>query len=383
MPEHRTATRDPSLAARLVARVPLTYADAADRALDRPAHVRAGSGLAWVPAGVAVVQDDANFIAVVEPSTGHVRAIPLPAGEGGLRQFDDGRGNKRHKLDLEACVAAEHGGETLLLAFGSGSTAAREHVVIVGGWTDGEPTVTLAHAPDLYAALRRETAFAGSELNVEGAVVVGDRLRLFGRGNGAPRDGVLPVDATCDLALAPLVAHLRAPHDSPAPAPGHVVQYSLGTLDGVRLTFTDATVWRDRVVYSAAAEDSPDATLDGPVAGSAIGVMDARGDARWAPITLASGEPFAGKVEGLVPADAAADRLMRRLLGETPGGPGADRLLVVVDVDDPMTPSELCVVELDGPWLDRAAPAPPATRRRHPPPPSARPPRTPRPSPPP
>jgi len=40
-----------------------------------------------------VVQDDANFIAVIDPQIWQVRAIPLPAGERGVRQFDDLRGN--------------------------------------------------------------------------------------------------------------------------------------------------------------------------------------------------------------------------------------------------------------------------------------------------
>jgi hypothetical protein len=43
-------------------RAPLRYDEGADRSLDRLEHVRAGSSLAWVPGGIAVVQDDANFL---------------------------------------------------------------------------------------------------------------------------------------------------------------------------------------------------------------------------------------------------------------------------------------------------------------------------------
>lgn len=331
----RTGAPDPALAAVVTGATPLHYADGADAALDRPAHVRAASSLARVPEGIALVQDDANFVAVFEPDGTRIRAITLPAGIGGRRQFDDGRGNKAHKLDLEACVAAERDGHTVLVAFGSGSTPRREQIALVRGWESRVPEVSLVHAPRLYDALRRETAFAGSELNVEGAVHLGDRLRLFSRGNGAPRGALTAVDATCDLDWAALLAHLDAPHDAPPPVPRDVVRYTLGALDGVPLNFTDAAAWHDVVLFSATAEDSPDATRDGRVAGSAIGVVAADGRTRWTALVDPDGAPFAGKVEGLLP---AVD--------------GSDRLHVVVDADDPSSPSLLCTVALRGPWRD-------------------------------
>jgi hypothetical protein len=329
----RTAVGDPALAAVVVARASLYYAEGADASLDRPAQVRAGSSLAWVPGGIALVQDDANFVALVDPDGPRVRAIHLPAGAAGRRQFDDRRGNKAHKLDLEACVAVETEDGTLLLALGSGSTAAREHVALVRGWESSEPHVAVVHVPRLYDTLRREHAFAGSELNIEGAVHLGDRLRLFGRGNGAPRADVRPINATCDLDWPTLLAHLRAPDRGPPPTPTNVVPYGLGTLGGLALSFTDAALWRDAMLYTATAEDSPDATRDGRVSGSVVGVINDAERVRWAPLTDAAGQPFVGKVEGVV----------------ATGGAG-DRLFAVVDADDPDAASELCTVELRGEW---------------------------------
>ena len=100
------ARHDPRLIARVVARWPLRYADGADAAVDRPAHVRAGSSLAWVGDRLVVVQDDANFLALVDPRDASVQVTTLPAAAGGTRQFDDGRGNKRLKMDLEAVASA-------------------------------------------------------------------------------------------------------------------------------------------------------------------------------------------------------------------------------------------------------------------------------------
>jgi hypothetical protein len=331
----RIAIADPALAAVVVARAPLYYAEGADASLDRPAQVRAGSSLAWVPGGIALIQDDANFVALVDPDGPRVRAILLPAGAAGRRQFDDRRGNKAHKLDLEACVAVDTDDGALLLALGSGSTAAREHVAVVRGWEAADPHVTVVHVPRLYDALRRERAFAGSELNVEGAVYLGDHVRLFGRGNGAPRAGVRPLNATCDLDYRLLLAHIFAPDRGPPPAPTNVMHYELGTLGGIALSFTDATRWRDVVLYTATAEESPDATRDGRVAGSVVGIIDEAGRTRSAPLADAAGRPFVGKVEGLVAAGAASDRLF-----------------AVVDADDPDAASELCTVDLRGPWRE-------------------------------
>ena len=126
--------RDDAIAAVVVAQRALFYHEGADADLDRPGHVRAGSGLAVIPDGIALIQDDANFLVLLSAAGAPVRAVSLPAGESGLRQFDDVRGNKEYKLDLEASVAVEWNGETALLAFGSGSGSRREQVAVVRGW---------------------------------------------------------------------------------------------------------------------------------------------------------------------------------------------------------------------------------------------------------
>lgn len=365
------ARRDPSLAARVVRELPLHYAAGADPTLDRPAHVRAGSGLARVrtPAGprLAVVQDDANFVALVDPATGLAEAITLPAGPGGRRQFDTGRGNKLDKMDLESCLLLpdpERAEAAMLAAFGSGSLAVRERIVVVRGLEAGDPEVQVVDASRLYSLLRGLAAFAGAELNVEGAARVrsaaGEVVRLFARGNGAaaevaaeiglggagmpgaespgvgtPGIGTPSGSATCDLPLEALAGYLLDPESSPAPPPSRVTRYDLGLLDGEALGFTDATAWAaagDGVLYLAAAERSVNAIEDGPVAGSVLGVIAPDGAARWAPLVDAGGAPFVRKAEGVAPADAAG------------------RVWVVLDVDDPATPAALCEVALEGGW---------------------------------
>jgi hypothetical protein len=329
----RRAFHDPALTITVVRAVPLLYAEGADPALDRPAHVRSASGLAWVGAALAVVQDDANFVALADPETGLCRAVTLPAGEGGLRQFDDLRGNKRFKLDLEACTAAPdlEGGE-LLVAFGSGSTSRRERVLLVRDVAGASPEVALVEAPAFYAGLRAATAFAGSELNVEGAAYRDGRILLMNRGNGAPSGEREPVDALCPVEWPALLEHLRATASAPAPRPREIVRYSLGEAGGQRLTFTDCCAAGGALLFTAAAEDSPNAVDDGPVTGSAVGWIDGAGEARVAVLRGRDGRALAKKVEGVAP-------------GIRPG-----TLLLCTDPDEPDAASELLEVELSGTW---------------------------------
>ncbi len=326
------ALRDPELSVVVRDRRILRY-ESADATLDRPGHVRAASSVAWIGSRLAIVQDDANFVAFVDPRGGphawEADSYALEAGEGGLRQFDEQRGNKKHKLDLEACVAVSG----RLIAFGSGSTSRRERILSADA---DMRDVRLFDAHALYAALRAREDFAGSELNLEGATLVpthrvgdgGLRVRLFQRGNGAPRGALVPLDATCDIPAEELLSYL---HGGFVPAIDAVTAYDLGTVGGVRLTFTDAATVGERVFYLAAAEASPDTYRDGPVAGVAIGVL---GDVpRFAEVRTADGAVFDAKAEGL-----AFD----------PNDPR--RGWVVIDRDDPKAAAEIWSFELLGPW---------------------------------
>src|SRR5689334_373820 len=145
------AVFDPELQVVVRERRALHYRDGADPSIDRPAHVRSASGVVRQGGRLAIVQDDTSFLALVDGDDVH--ALPLPHSFEGARQFDDGRGNKKHKLDLEACVMV---GDALI-GFGSGSTRARERILVV---REGAPR--LVDASSLYAMLRARADFSGS-----------------------------------------------------------------------------------------------------------------------------------------------------------------------------------------------------------------------------
>jgi hypothetical protein len=305
---------------RVVRRTPLWYGPGADAGLDLGPHVRAASAVVCRGDTLYVIQDDTAAVALISLSDNSVRALPLPA-PGGIRRFDERRGNKGRKPDFESACWMDLDGRPVLLAFGSGSSPERESVAMVP--LDGA-SPCLVPLPRLYAAWRSSTEFSGSELNVEGVLSVGDRLWLAQRGNGAPTAGRAPVNATATLPTAAFVALLAAPDTAPVPSLSSVETWELGRLDGARLTFTDLAASPHGVLFAAAAEASPDAVRDGPVAGVVIGRLS---DGLAVRVVNEGGGPARDKVEGLTLA-------------------GDGRLLAVVDRDDPDAPADLLELEL-------------------------------------
>jgi hypothetical protein len=312
---------DPALTARVLSRAPLMYAEPALPEHDRPPFVRAASGIVVVDDALLVIQDDASFIAVVKPTGPGARSIPLPAGPGGRRRFEDALGNKRDKLDLEACVRIER----QVLAFGSGSLPQRERVVVIEV-DGGAEALRVVDGAALYAGLRRAWGLSPDEVNVEGVAIVSGAMRFFHRGNGPGGFA-----ATCDVELRPLATWLDGGANDP-PEPTRARRYDLGDVLGARFGFTDAQGLRDTAVFLASAERSPNTIDDGEVIGSLVGVMR-RDDVRVAPLVDASKQPLAVKAEGI-----ALDPRRKGIA------------FVVLDADDPERPSELCEVRLEGPW---------------------------------
>ncbi|NOK10184.1 DUF6929 family protein [Corallococcus exercitus] len=294
---------------------------AAPEAPGRPAHVSAASGLVRAGDWLYVVADDALHLAVfpaVGDAPGHT--VRLFAGE----LPDAHAARKAAKPDLEALcrlgpsASFAHGA---LLALPSGSTPARRRASVLALNADG----TLAGEPrtvdctSLYVQLERELV----ALNVEGAAVAGKRLRLLNRGNGEGG-----VDALVDLDLDRVLASLDAGVMGPE-AVRTVRRWELGEANGVRLSFTDASPLPDgRVVFTATAEASRDRVADGPVAGSAVGVLAPDGtpvylDAVDVPVKL---EGVDARVEG-----------------------GRVHVLLVADADDPSVPAPLLEAALPVP----------------------------------
>jgi hypothetical protein len=164
-----------------------------------------------------------------------------------------------------------------------------------------------------------------------GALVLPGIVRLFTRGNGRSSRSRVPLNSTCDISLREFLAFLAEPAEVAPPKPEAVTQYALGKLDALPIGFTDATRLGRRIVYVAAAEASKDASDDGRVSGSVMGILSADGELRQTTLLDIRGKVLRQKVEGIVAV------------------PGAlDRVYAVIDPDDPRRPSDLCEVRLRG-----------------------------------
>jgi len=230
---------------------------------------------------------------------------------------------KATKPDVEALLLLDAGSSPRLVALGSGSTERRRAGYAWQLADDGslaEQFIALDLGP-LYDTIAART---GATVNVEGACQLGDEVLLLLRSSstGANR-------------LATLRAwRLAQSIDTGNVAPDlleRLVDCELGTLGGVRLGFTDATVVDGALWFTAAAEDTANAYDDGMVAGSVLGVLDRDGHVIGTWRLDADG----AKVEGIC---AHAH------------GP-ATRALLVTDSDDPAVASRL--LECDLPVLPR------------------------------
>ena len=253
--------------------------------------IGAASGIARFGRTLAIVADDENALVLTDLDGRNARRVPFAGG---------GTDSKETKRDLEALACT--GGT--LLALPSGSTERRRRGFAWSVGEDGAPAAEPTHV-DL-GPLYDEIARSVPDLNIEGATFTGGRLLLFQRGNG-------PAGVN---AVVELHADAGGPQELHPDSLDRVERHDLGSVEGVRLCFTDAARAGDAVVFTAVAEAGDSTFHDGQCVGAAIGVLGG-------PL-LPLDQPV--KVEGVEVA---------RMDDE-----GID-LLLVADDDDPHTSAQL------------------------------------------
>ena len=225
-------------------------------------HVSSASGVVRRGDFVYVIGDDLLELAIFRvsvPEPGELRrALPGDMSEG--------------KPDLEALTVlppAEGAPYGTVLGLGSGSRAGRHRGFAwdlnADGSLRGDPRV-VDLAP-LYERLGGEV----DRLNVEGACVMGERLWLLHRGNHADTTNVV-----FELSLDAVMTSLRGDLCIEVEELAASRTYDLGTLDDVKVTFSDATpLGGELLVFTASAESE-----DGAIRGSVVGTIDLDGEVR-------------------------------------------------------------------------------------------------------
>ena len=175
---------------------------------------------------------------------------------------------KAHKADLEALSLLppfEDHPWGALLGLGSGSGPGRSRgfvwALLADGSLRGDPR-EIDLAP-VYELLGKDI----SELNIEGAAVMGDRLWMLQRGNTDDGRNIV-----AELSLEQVMRSLRRDLRIDADELLAVRSYDLGDLDGVPLTFSDGTpIGREILLFTASAE------ADDGIRGSVVGTIDLDG----------------------------------------------------------------------------------------------------------
>ena len=281
-------------------------------------HLSAASGLVRAGSFLYVVADDELHLGIFR-TTGRDPGELVRLFDGALPMLKAER--KKAKPDLEALTLLPpsadfpHGA---MLALGSGSTQNRHRGVLLGldaqGALRGGPRIVdLSSVFSCLSALR--------ELNIEGAVVCGDEMRLFQRGSKGDSPNLI-----IRFSLTAFLAALNATANRTI-EPLAIQSIDLGGIDGVPFAFTDATALPNgEVVFTAVAEDTADSYNDGPCGGAIIGILDCENRVKR---LLRLGVPL--KIEG-IDARVEDDNIS---------------LMLVTDADDPSIPAGLFSATMD------------------------------------
>lgn len=278
--------------------------------------VSAASGLARLDGRYYVVADDELELFWCEIA-GNDPVAALPALGGILPT--DAVARKAVKPDFESLATLPAGAVDVerpaLLALPSGSTERRMTAILVVPLGGPDHHVTRVDCAPFLSRLRQQ---ALPQLNIEGAMVVGDQLVLLHRGVGATANALIKLDASA------VYTQLR--EDAPvlrADLRFDLTPVALGALSGVPLGFTDGAMLTDgRFIFCAAAEATETTYDDGAVAGSVLGFAALDGTVS-AMFTVEPGL----KVEGIHAEILASN--------------GEIHVRMVTDADDATLPSQL------------------------------------------
>ena len=225
----------------------------------RALNISAASGLVNVQDRFYAIADDEHcLICFTENPNSPIEKVRLFAGE----LPDEPAERKKLKPDLESLVYVQE--LNALLAVPSGSTPNRCRGALINLQPDGVGKVSPIDFTDLFLNLQKSI----NDLNIEGAVLFGDRFKLFQRGNSARGE-----NSIINLNRQIILEDLRAGCIS-AKGLQSVVKCDLGNLNGVPLGFTDAAVVAEQIHFIAVAERTDSTYDDGEFAGAILGRLN-------------------------------------------------------------------------------------------------------------
>ena len=167
---------------------------------------------------------------------------------------------KADKPDLEALASFNNNDIQKVFAFGSGSIAPqRDILVIVNSSSHNPQTYSLQQ---LYNQLRLDKHLQNHELNIEAAAIYKDNLILLNRGK----------NLLIQYQLTDLLSSLK--DKAPIPTP-KIYKFTLPEISQIEAGFSGAAFipGTNKLIFTASAEDTPNAVDDGEILGSMVGII--------------------------------------------------------------------------------------------------------------
>ncbi|GAA4313168.1 hypothetical protein GCM10023183_32610 [Nibribacter koreensis] len=247
------------------------------------------------------------------------------------KEVTGGRIPKSVKPDLEAITSLSIEGENFLFILGSGATEYRNkgYLVPIDRGRLGK-VLTVGLTP-LYQGLQKNQQVTGTaSLNIEGVAANEEFLYVLQRFSPGGQN-VLVLYAMEEV--IPFLMGL-----SPAPVPRHIQPWALPDLEKIKTGFSGVTAYDNgQLLFTASAEETPNAILDGQVYGSLIGWLSpnfsatsAQKPQQVAIVTEQDGSVYKGKLESISLVEPLKD--------------GGYQAVAVADSDDGQ--SELIVLKL-------------------------------------
>lgn len=235
----------------------------------REPYLAAASGLVLAQDRFYLVADDELSLMGIDRALS-IRGEIYQVFQGELPE--DTKERKKIKPDFECLVYLKD--KNSLLIVPSGSKKNRNRAALFNLKNHGITEIALKH---VYQEL--ESVFP--ELNIEGAVVMDDTIRLFQRGNGKLHQNAV-IDLNLESFLADKIQGLK------------VQNINLGKLKDIPLSFTDAALSNGQCYFLAVAENTESTYTDGEFVGAVLGELSLEGKVlKMTPLDLNS------KPEGL------------------------------------------------------------------------------------
>ncbi|MBO9698794.1 MAG: hypothetical protein J7604_01225 [Sporocytophaga sp.] len=226
-------------------------------------NIPSASGVEVVDGMIYIIGDDSKYLFKLKYNLELLEKIEL------FKSDSEYKIPKSEKPDLECMTVVTINNYKHLLIFGSGSTDKRNKVFLVKLPTKYNKNhfVQQFDLTEFYKLLQSNYEITGGEsLNLEAAASDDHHLYLFNRANRKGRNSIMVIK------LEEFIPYL-CEGSQLVPFP-FVKTYHLPQIGGVPAGFSGASVFGKRLYFTASAEDTDNAYLDGIVAGSHVGIFE-------------------------------------------------------------------------------------------------------------